>query len=511
MTRYMLFAVIGTALFWGLYRLLLHREHCLQLNRFFLLTTLAMSLLIPLVHPTVHVTQYPVAGNGYLISLSMQGEETPPASLTQMDATNDPTIFQSIDTRQIIALIYWFGVALSALLLAARYITTWRSLHRFSFTEQSFTYGSRQRHYHVAVDDNIDSSFSFFNYIVIKRQDLTEEEVQQVLAHELTHAHQRHSWDTLLVQLVRCLLWFNPFVWLYGREVRVVHEYLADEAVLRQGDEETYSHYLQLLFKQATGVRYNPLVNSFHFSTIKNRITMMKQPKSHRGWAKALAALPVAALLLFANCKNQEPTQEQATIPDGTYSVSPFTETYRDGQLVEREFMGVIIPLDSVGEHKEFADSAEAVRFNINLHESVAKSSRVTAMLNLDDSIADKWFQVAWNDEESLLNWFNEEDNGYIQLAEIPGGFEALADYIAKSIVYPEQAKTDGVEGKVFVQFIVEPDGSIGDVTLLRGIGGGCDEEALRVIKAMPQWKPAQFKGKPARSRFQIPINFVLK
>ena len=78
-----------------------------------------------------------------------------------------------------------------------------------------------------------------------------------------------------------------------------------------------------------------------------------------------------------------------------------------------------------------------------------------------------------------------------------------MADYIAKSIVYPEQARTDEVEGKVFVQFIVEPDGSIGDVTLLRGIGGGCDEEALRVIKAMPQWKPARFKGKPARSRFQ--------
>ena len=510
MTRYMLFAVIGTALFWGLYRLLLHREHCLQLNRFFLLTTLAMSLLIPLVHPTVHVTQYPVAGNGYLISLSMQGEETPLASLTQMDATNDPTIFQSIDTRQIIALIYWFGVALSALLLAARYITTWRSLHRFSFTEQSFTYGSRQRHYHVAVDDNIDSSFSFFNYIVIKRQDLTEEEVQQVLAHELTHAHQRHSWDTLLVQLVRCLLWFNPFVWLYGREVRVVHEYLADEAVLRQGNEETYSHYLQLLFKQATGIRYSPLVNSFHFSTIKNRITMMKQPKSHRGWAKALAALPVAALLLFANCKNQEPAQEQATIPDGTYRVDPFTDTYRDGQLVEREFMGVLIPLDEEDNHKVFADSTEAVRFVKELGTSV--KAIIIPMVNQDDDNAAHWYDVAWSKDTANWPWWNEEDAGEgFELAEFPGGFEALGDYIAKSVVYPEQAKTDGVEGKVFVQFIVEPDGNIGDVTLLRGIGGECDEEAMRVIKAMPQWKPAQFKGKPVRSKYQIPIVFVLK
>ena len=511
MTRYMLFAVIGTALFWGLYRLLLRKEHCLQLNRFFLLATLAMSLLIPLVHPTVHVTQYPVSSNGYLIPLSIQGEEMSLPSPTQVGVANDIPNTRSIDTWQIIALVYWFGVALSALLLAIRYVTTWRSLRRFAFTKQLYNHGSRQRHYYVAVDDNADSSFSFFSYIVIKSRDLTEDEIQQVLAHELTHSQQRHSWDTLLVQLVCCLLWFNPFAWLYERELNVVHEYLADEAVLRQGDEKTYSHYLQLLFRQATGIKYSPLVNSFHFSTIKNRITMMKQPKSHQGWVKALAALPVAALLLFANCKNQEPTQGQATIPDGRYEVSPFIETYRDGQLVEREFMGVILPLDSIGGHKEFADSAEAVRFNINLHETIAKSSRITAMLNLSDSSADKWYQVAWNDEESLLNWFNEEDNGYIQLAEFPGGFEALADYIAKSIVYPEQAKTDGVEGKVFVQFIVEPDGSIGDVTLFRGIGGGCDEEALRVIKAMPQWKPAQFKGKPARSRFQIPINFVLK
>lgn len=510
MTRYLLFAVIGTALFWGLYRLLLHKEHCLRLNRFFLLTTLALSLLIPLVHPTVPVTSYSVSGNGYLISLPIQGEETPLTSPTQREAATGLPNTNSIGPWQIIALLYWAGVALSLLLLAARYIATWRKLHLFSFSAQSYNSGSSQRHYYVADDDNIDSSFSFFNHVAINRQDLTNEESDQVLAHELAHVRQRHSWDTLFVQLVRCLLWFNPFAWLYVRELSTIHEYLADEAVLRQGNEETYSHYLQLLFKQATGMKYSPIVNNFHFSTIKNRITMMNQPKSHRGWVKALSALPVAALLLFANCKNQEPTQKQATIPDGTYLVQPFTETYRDGKLVEREFMGVIIPLDSVSEHKEFADSAEAVRFNINIHETVAKSSRVTAMMNLSDSSVN-WYQVAWNDADDILDWFNKEDNSPIELAEFPGGFEAMGNFIAQSIVYPEQAKTDGVEGRVFVQFIVEPDGNIGDVTLFRGIGGGCDEEALRVIKAMPQWKPARFKGKPTRSRFQIPIKFMLK
>ena len=510
MTRYLLFVVIGTALFWGLYRLLLHKEHCLRLNRFFLLTTLALSLLIPLVHPTVPVTSYSVSGNGYLISLPIQGEETPLTSPTQREAATGLPNTNSICPWQIIALIYWAGVALSLLLLAARYIATWRKLHLFSFSAQSYNSGSSQRHYYVADDDNIDSSFSFFNHVAINRQGLTYEESNQVLAHELAHARQRHSWDTLFVQLVRCLLWFNPFAWLYVRELSTIHEYLADEAVLRQGNEETYSHYLQLLFKQATGMKYSPIVNNFHFSTIKNRITMMNQPKSHRGWVKALSALPVAALLLFANCKNQEPTQEQATIPDGTYLVQPFTETYRDGQLVEREFMGVIIPLDSVGEHKEFADSAEAVRFNINIHETVAKSSRVTAMMNLSDSSVN-WYQVAWNDADDILDWFNKEDNSPIELAEYPGGVDAMANYIASSVVYPEKAKTDNVQGKVFVQFVVETDGSIAEATVLRGVGGECDDEALRVVKSMPQWKPATFKGKPVRSKYVLPINFVLK
>ena len=237
---------------------------------------------------------------------------------------------------------------------------------------------------------------------------------------------------------------------------------------------------------------------------------MMKQPKSHKGWVKALAALPVAALLLFANCKNQEPAQEQATIPDGRYEVSPFIETYRDGQLVEREFMGIIIPLDSVGEHKEFADSAEAVRFNVNIHETVAKSSRVTAMMNLDDSTVN-WYQVAWNDEEEMLDWFNKEDYRFFSLAEYPGGFEAMAAYITESVVYPEKAKADGVEGKVFVQFVVEKDGSVGEATVFRGVSPECDEMALQVVKAMPKWQPATFKGKPVRSRFMLPINFKLQ
>lgn len=503
MIRYLFFAVVGTALFWGLYRLLLRREHCLNVNRFFLLATLGLSLLLPLVHPQVAVVA-PSAfgGGGYLLELPAPGQSASVDVVPQPVVGDNVTVARSLDVWTVLGVIYWGGVAVSVLLLAVRYGVLWHKLRRYTYV--------RQGRFHVAMTDSEEPSFSFFRYIVVGRGGMSDAELQQVLCHERLHAAQGHSWDRLAVQTVCCLLWFDPFVWLYERDLCEVHEYLADEAVLRQGDEGSYKRYLALLYCQISGMKYVPIVNSFHFSTIKKRITMMKQPKSHKGWVKALTALPVAALLLFANCKNQEPALEQASIPDGRYEVSPFIETYRDGQLVEREFMGIIIPLDSVGEHKEFADSAEAVRFNVNIHETVAKSSRVTAMISLDDSTV-KWYQVAWNDEEEMLDWFSKEDNGPFSLAEYPGGFEAMSAYISKSVVYPEKAKAEGVEGKVFVQFIVDTDGSIAEATVLHGVGGECDDEALRVVKSMPKWQPATFKGKPVRSKYVMPIYYTLK
>ena len=503
MIRYLVFATLGTALFWLAYHLLLRKEHCLRLNRFFLLATLLLSVLLPLVHPQVAVVPpTAIGGGGYLLDFSDLGG-TPEISINNQSIKSvEVSASQGVDVWQVLSIIYGVGVALGVLLLVVRYAVLCRKLRKYEFVLHG--------HFHEAVTDREEPSFSFFRYIVAGRGGMSDAELQLVLKHERLHAAQGHSWDILLVQLVCGLLWFDPFVWLYGRDLREVHEYLADEAVLQQGSEGEFKSYLRLLYCQITGMQYVPIVNSFHFSTIKNRITMMKQPKSHKGWVKALAALPVAALLLFANCKNQEPAQEQATIPDGRYEVSPFIETYRDGQLVEREFMGIIIPLDSVGEHKEFADSAEAVRFNVNIHETVAKSSRVTAMMNLDDSTVN-WYQVAWNDEEEMLDWFNKEDNRFFSLAEYPGGFEAMSAYIAKSVVYPEKAKAEGVEGKVFVQFVVDTDGSIAEATVLRGVGGECDAEALRVVKSMPKWQPATFKGKPARSKYVMPIYYTLK
>lgn len=91
-----------------------------------------------------------------------------------------------------------------------------------------------------------------------------------------------------------------------------------------------------------------------------------------------------------------------------------------------------------------------------------------------------------------------------------PGGDAARIQFLQQNIVYPQMARESGIQGTVYVTFVVERNGNVTDVRVLRGIGGGCDEEAVRVIKAMPKWNPGKQRGKPVRVQFNMPIKFTL-
>ena len=97
------------------------------------------------------------------------------------------------------------------------------------------------------------------------------------------------------------------------------------------------------------------------------------------------------------------------------------------------------------------------------------------------------------------------------EMPSFPGGEGELLKYVATHIKYPQIARETGIQGRVFVGFVVEPDGSVSNVKILRGIGGGCDEEAVRVIKSLPKWKPGKQRGKAVRVSYQIPVLFKLQ
>ena len=96
------------------------------------------------------------------------------------------------------------------------------------------------------------------------------------------------------------------------------------------------------------------------------------------------------------------------------------------------------------------------------------------------------------------------------QMPEFPGGEEKMIEFVQKNLVYPQQAKDAGVEGRVFISFIVETDGSVSDVKVLHGIGHGCDEAAAEVVQSMPKWKPGFHNGEAVRVRYMLPLSFQL-
>lgn len=96
-------------------------------------------------------------------------------------------------------------------------------------------------------------------------------------------------------------------------------------------------------------------------------------------------------------------------------------------------------------------------------------------------------------------------------MPSFPGGDEALLKYLGQNIKYPAIARDAGIQGRVYVTFVVEKDGSVTDVKVLRGIGGGCDEEAIRVVENMPKWSPGKQRGKPVKVQYNLPIRFTLK
>lgn len=134
-----------------------------------------------------------------------------------------------------------------------------------------------------------------------------------------------------------------------------------------------------------------------------------------------------------------------------------------------------------------------------------AKGNTEVPTEEIEIEIKDEKPQVIEQKVEAEIFTVVEEQPGY------PGGEEARMKYLKESIRYPEEAKELGIQGRVFVTFVVEVDGSITDVRVLRGIGGGCDEEAVRVVRGMPKWVPGKQRGVPVRVQFNLPIRFTLQ
>ena len=194
--------------------------------------------------------------------------------------------------------------------------------------------------------------FSWGRYIVMSERDLAENG-GAILLHERAHLRLRHSLDLIVTDVAGCLQWFNPAMWLLRRELRAIHEYEADEAVLDSGVDAR--SYQMLLIKKAAGGRWYSVANSFNHSKLKNRITMMLRKRSSR-WAgaRALLLLPLTAVALGAFAETayvfpQEPLSDETVLvplPEDKIKKENRTVVIRSGKSTKNLMEKALILVD---------------------------------------------------------------------------------------------------------------------------------------------------------------------
>ena len=395
---------------------LLEKETFHRLNRILILGCLIMSFAIPLVHFT--------GGTNPTVDMVRQAVQLPEVLIN--GNASEQSVWSWAD---IMTCIYIIGVVAIFTMTVVQTVRLTRQLRQCEHITDN-------RGNTVVLTDCAMSPFCLFHYIVMSRDDYANNR-SYILTHEQEHIRLGHSIDLVVLQAATIIQWFNPFVWLIGKNLKAIHEFEVDEAVLNKGIDAT--QYQKFLVIKAVGNLLQPFDNNLNKESLKRRIIMMNQKKSNR-WMmlKALFIIPVATL-----------------------AVSVFANT---------------------------SDMS-------NMANAVSTTANTLSTTNMQTKQSDKKiFRVV------------EE------MPKFKGGDAKLMEFLMMNMKYPESAIKAKQQGRAIVGFVVGKDGTVSDVYIEKSTGYDVlDNEAMRVVKSMPAWKPGKQKGKPVNVKYFVPITFSQK
>lgn len=465
-------AIVLSALYLP-YMLLLRKESFFRFNRAMLLCIMMLSLTLPLFD--IHALSWESNPMSEHLPSYTQPVLVPSPHEPQADAVLATAETGSTNWWHIISLLYIIGMAI----MLATKLTQLGILYRK--IRQGVLWADKQEGVTIYCHIHPIAPFSWMRSIVISEDDYTNN-ASTILRHEMGHIQNHHSLDIVLLNACQIIQWANPLVWVMAHSLRDVHEYEADDAVLRSG--VSIHQYHNLLIKKAVGSSSYAFANSFNHSLLKKRITMMLKKKSNP-WmrSKALYILPVAVVALSA-----------FATPELNNRANTGTEVMNSGKVTE-------------------------------------KSATSQDLKNFSASTAP--------DEEDTIFMICEE------MPEFEGGAAKMMEHLMRNLKYPKEAQEHGIQGRVIVSFVVEKDGSCTNfevvsnsseakdiratVVTVQNTGKETEEttnaederkvqaakealnqEAIRVCKLM-KFKPGKQRGQAVRVRFTVPITFRLQ
>ena len=545
---YIMKSAVCLAVFYLFYKLLMSRETFHRFNRFSLLGLMIICSIIPFVKISIDSPTESVQG-----AVSMDELLTAPVIINSDIApqSNDYSAMEYIIV--FASAIYIIGI----LFFTAREIFQFRKVLNITRkgTEEdiSLYINNNVKNIKLIVTDENISPFSWMNRIVISHTDL-EENGREILCHEMAHISNHHSIDLIMADICILLQWFNPASWLIKSELQNVHEFEADETVIRNGIDA--KNYQLLLIKKAVGSRLYSIANSFNHSKLKKRITMMMKKKSSP-WARAkyLYVLPLAAVAVaaFAHPEISKLSDEISSVKVNDFSA--ITENHEventyskpnglilvEGTVVD-DATGKAIKGASILERGSTYGtiSDENGKFSLRVTENsvivvsyVGKQTcsfvaSAIEVKNMKDKPIRMKDEVQVTDEVVVVGYEQEEtpqkedvpkastsQNGEVyivveQMPEYPGGMSELMKYIARNIKYPADAVREKKQGRVIVQFTVGTDGYTSDFKVIHSVSPSLDAEAIRVLANMPKWTPGMQRGKAVPVKYTVPVTFRL-
>lgn len=439
---YIVKSALCLALLYLPYTLLLRKEALHRMNRAALLGILLVSFLVPALHGT------PFGHTALLWQTAVWGENHT-VLFDEMEGVNiamlpspDKKASGVLIWASLLAVLYIIGIVVSLCVRLWQFVSLWRSLFKGCMWKERRKDGITLYCHAGSL-----SPYSWMNSIVVSEEDMDGEAGKAVLLHEEAHVRYGHSYDTLLILAAETLMWFNPLVWMLEADMRCIHEYQADDYVLRHEiDEKTYQLYL---IKKAVGLRLQSFANGLNQSTPKKRIAMMCNKKTNK-WAacKYLYLLPAGAMALMSFA-----------------SPEVVNSGFADRQLEEiaglkvTDLSGIVKIIGS-----ESPENADTVYKNVDVQPEFP------------------------NGPEAFMKFLI--DNVHYPDSCLANGIEGQV--IACFVVYK-----DGSLSK--------------DVKILRSPHPDMSEEVRRVVALMPKWKPGKLKGEAVNCAFTIPVSFRYK
>lgn len=470
-----------------IYKSMLAGENQHAYNRAILWCIYLSALVVPFIIPSISEW----ANNTTQINIDNTNVEiaTPIINLAENN--------ESLSLSSFMLVVYCSGIIIALFRTIATFVKLSKIIHS---GERIYT----DKFTIIITSDLHIAPFSWMKHIVMSRNDY-ESSSDVIIAHESRHLKLNHWIDLLAAQLIAILQWFNPTAWLMREELKTVHEYQADEAVIESG--ANIKEYQMLLIKKAVGARFPSLANSLNHSKLKKRVTMMYKSKSTIGRRlRAVAIIPAGILAIMA-----------INLPVVASAIDNVSAA------------AITLPSDDKGTKNE--QNAQKLQLSgkvINIS-SKADTTRTTSTssklpIYINGKKQDSSFDInsiSTNDIEAISIVKSGDNPGtYITLksgttaqkqekmAEFPGGESELLKWIGQNIKYPENVLKENISGNTVIMFQINENGAIGETKIMQSVHPDIDKEVTRVIKSMPKWTPASIDGNPVAIWYTLPIAF---